>query len=140
MATTNGIDMTGMTPEMRDMLAQVERDYVGWDPDIQPQIVGTLADYKDDCDCGGYGSHYLLFIDAPNGDGIGVHCFGTTLRNQIEPKIKSHRLDIGDLIAIAYLGTKDSQVKGHNAMSMYRVVIRHKGPAALFSPNGEQLR
>lgn len=122
---------------MQDMLAQSEREYVGWNPEDMPQFVGTLTDISPECDCGGYGFHPILFIDLPNGDGVAVHVFHTTLRSQIEPKLKSGRLGVGDLIAISHLGTKQSSVKGHNDMNMYRVVTRPQAPKVQYHPTGE---
>jgi len=131
------IDRSGLSDEMRSMLDQSTREYVGWNPEEMPQFVGTLADVTPDCDCGGYGPHNILFVDLPNGDGVAVHVFHTTLRSQIEPKLKERRLVIGDLIAISHLGTKPSSVKGHNDMNMYRAVIKQKPPVARYSPIGE---
>jgi len=134
-----GVDQTGLTVEMREMLAQSTREYVGWNPEERPQIIGTLADIQPDCDCGGYGPHNILFIDAPNGEGVAVHVFHTTLQSQIDPKLKQGRLAVGDLIAISHLGTKPSNVKGHNDMNMYRVVTRQKPPAVRYTTTGEQV-
>src|SRR5215831_16039448 len=129
--------MDNLSEEMRAMLAQTEREYVGWDPSVMPTFVGTLADFTPDCDCGGYGPHYILFVDLPDGNGVAVHVFHTTLRSQIEPKLKQGRLGIGDLIAISHLGTKQSSVKGHNDMNMYRVVTKPKPPVVRYAPTGE---
>jgi hypothetical protein len=122
---------------MKAMLDQSTREYVGWNPEDMPQFVGTLADIIPDCDCGGYGTHPILQVDLPNGDGVSVHAFHTTLRSQIEPKIKSGRLGIGDLIAISHLGTKPSSVKGHNDMNMYRVVTKPQPPKVRYTSTGE---
>lgn len=132
-------DRRGLSDEMRAMLDQSTREYVGWNPEDMPQFVGTLADMTPDCDCGGYGPHNILFIDLPNGDGVAVHVFHTTLRSQIEPKLKQGRLGIGDLIAISHLGTKASSVKGHNDMNMYRVVTKPQMPKVRYSPTGEEV-
>lgn len=131
------IDRRSLSDEMREMLAQSEREYVGWNPEELPQIVGTVADITPDCDCGGYGTHPIIFIDTPDGNGVAVHGFHTTLRSQIEPKIKSGRLGVGDLIAISHLGTKQSAVKGHADMNMYRVVVRPQMPAVRYNQMGE---
>lgn len=131
------MDRRGLSDEMRSMLDQSERNYEGWNPDDMPQLVGTLADIIPDCDCGGYGPHTILNIDLPDGSGVAVHAFHTTLRSQIEPKIKQGRLGIGDLIAVSHLGTKPSSVKGHNDMNMYRVVTRPQPPARRFTASGE---
>ena len=127
----------GLSQEMRDMLDASTRSYEGWNPEEMPQFVGTLEDIIPDCDCGGYGTHYILQIDLPDGNGVAVHVFHTTLQSQIVPKIKSGRLGIGDLIAISHLGTKASSVKGHNDMNMYRVVTRPQPPKQQFAPTGE---
>lgn len=139
-STGGPVDRRGLSEEMREMLDQSEREYVGWNPELTPQIVGTVADITPDCDCGGYGNHNILFIDTPQNDGIAVHVFHTTLRSQIEPKIKQGRLGIGDLIAISHLGTKPSAVKGHGDMNMYRVVVRPKPPTTRYTPDGEEYR
>lgn len=138
--TGQPMDRRGLSDEMRSMLDQSERDYVGWNPEMQPQLVGTVADIVPDCDCGGFGTHYIIMVDIPNADGVAIHCFHTTIRSQVEPKIKQGRLGIGDLIAVSHLGTKPSSVKGHADMNMYRVVIRQKPPAAMFTPDGEPYR
>lgn len=129
-------DTSGLSDEMREMLAQSTRDYIGWNPEEQPQIVGTVADIVPGCDCGGFGPHTILMIDEPNGNGVAVHAFHTTLRSQVEPKLKERRLNIGDLIAISHLGTKQSSVKGHNDMNMYRVVIRQQAPKVRYDQYG----
>jgi|SRR5215469_6118402 len=130
-------DRTGLSDEMQAMLEQSEREYVGWDPEVQPQIIGTVSDIVPDCDCGGYGTHYILSIDTPKGEGINVHVFHTTLRSQVEPRIKQGRLGVGDLIAISHLGSKPSAVKGHADMNMYRVVVHQKPPTTQYLPTGE---
>jgi len=127
----------GLSDEMKEMLAASEREYVGWNPEEMPQLVGTVADITPDCDCGGYGGHNIIFVDLPDGEGIAVHAFHTTLRSQIDPKIRSGRLGVGDLIAISHLGTKQSSVKGHNDMNMYRVVVRQKPPAVQYTSSGD---
>lgn len=132
------MDRRGLSDEMREMLDQSERNYEGWNPEERPQLVGTIADIVMDCDCGGFGTHPILFIDLPNGDGVAVHTFHTTLRSQVEPKIKQGRMGVGDLIAISHLGTKQSAVKGHADMNMYRVVSRPKAPAVQYLPSGER--
>lgn len=131
------VDRRGLSDEMREMLDQSEREYVGWNPAEQPQIIGTVADIIPDCDCGGYGPHTILSIDTPQGEGVAVHAFHTTLRSQIEPRIKQGRLGVGDLIAISHLGTKPSAVKGHGDMNMYRVVVRPKPPTIRYTSEGE---
>jgi len=125
-----------LTPEMRELLGRTEREYVGWDPEILPTFVGTVADIVPGCDCGGYGEHYIISVDLPDGNGLAMHCFHTTLRSQIEPKIKQSRLGVGDLIAVSHKGTKDSSVKGHNAMNMYSVAIKPKAPPQQFFSDG----
>jgi hypothetical protein len=122
-----GIDRSALPPELAEMLDQSERDYVGWNPEVQATVAGTVADITPNCDCGGYGGHYLLFIDEPGGNGTAVHCFHTTLRNQIEPRIETGKLRAGDLIVVSYTGKQASKTKGHADMATYRVVIRQKG-------------
>lgn len=121
---------------LSEMLAQTQRDYVGWDPDEKPQVAGEVSDIVNDCDCGGFGPHNIVFIDEPDGDGTAVHCFHTTLRSQVDGKIKSGRLSVGDLIAINYRGTQPSKTKGHADINLYRVVIRQHKPAVRFGPDG----
>lgn len=121
------IDKTALPPELREMLNQSETDYVGWNPDERPQVAGTVADIQTNCDCGGYGPHNIIFIDSPVGESVAVHCFHTTLRSQVDDRIRMNKIMAGDLIAISYLGTKESRVKGHAASNQYRVVVRQKG-------------
>jgi hypothetical protein len=131
------IDRRGLSDEMRQMLDQSERNYEGWNPELTPQVVGTIADITPDCDCGGFGPHNIIFIDLPNGDGLAVHCFHTTLRSQVDTKIKQGRISAGDLIAISHLGTRVSQVKGHADMNMYRVITKQKMPDVRYTSTGE---
>jgi hypothetical protein len=121
------LDRSALNPELAEMLEQSERDYEGWNPDIQRQVAGTVADISPDCACGGYGGHYILFIDQPDGSGLAVHCFHTTLRSQIDGKISKGGLRQGDLVVIAYNGRTPSKVKGHGDQYNYRVVVRQKG-------------
>lgn len=137
--TEEQLDRRGLSDEMRQMLEQSEREYVGWNPETMPQVVGTVADITPNCDCGGYGGHNIIFIDTPKGEGVAVHAFHTTLRSQVDQRIKERRLVPGDLIAISHLGTKASAVKGHNDMNMYRVVIRQRPPAVQFDSFGERI-
>lgn len=121
---------------LREMMAQTERDYIGWNPEEKAQVAGIVADIATDCDCGGFGTHNIIFIDEGNGDGTAVHCFHTTLRSQVDNKIKMGRLAAGDLIAIAYRGTQQSKTKGHADINLYRVVIRPRKPAVQFGADG----
>lgn len=121
------IDKSALPEEFREMLDQSEKEYVGWNPEERPQVVGTIADIQSNCDCGGYGGHNILFIDSPVGESVAVHCFHTILRSQTEDRIRTGRIASGDLIAISYLGTRPSKVKGHADQNDYRVVIRQKG-------------
>lgn len=121
------IDRSSLTPELAEMLDQSERDYVGWNPDERPQVAGTVADIQPGCDCGGYGPHYIVFVDQPNGEGVGIHVFHTVLRSQLENKIKAGNVRQGDLIVIAFTGKTPAKVKGHGDQYNYRVVVRQKG-------------
>ena len=122
---------------LAEMLGQTERDYVGWNPDEKPQVAGIVADIATDCDCGGFGTHNIIFIDEGDGEnGTAVHCFHTTLRSQVDSKIRTGKLAAGDLIAIAYRGTQASKTKGHADINVYRVVIRPRTPAVQFGADG----
>ena len=121
------IDKDQLPEEFRQMLEQSEKEYLGWNPDEQPQVIGTIADIQTNCDCGGYGAHNILFIDSPVGNSVAVHCFHTILRSQVDDRIRLGKISAGDLIAISYLGTKPSKVKGHADQNDYRVVVRQKG-------------
>lgn len=121
------IDRSQLPQELRDMLDQSEAEYVGWNPDERPQLAGTVADIQSNCDCGGYGPHYILFIDSAAGDNAAVHVFHTTLRSQLEDRIRIGKVAAGDLIVISYLGKQPSKVKGHADVNNYRVVIHQKG-------------
>ena len=121
------IDRSQLPPELREMLDQTEKEYIGWNPEERPQIAGTVADIQHGCDCGGYGAHNIVFIDSPIGESVAVHCFHTTLRSQMEDRIRLGKLVAGDLIAISYLGKSPSKVKGHADTTNYRVVVHQKG-------------
>lgn len=122
------IDKSALPAELREMLEQSEKDFIGWNPEERPQVIGTVADIQTNCDCGGYGPHNIIFIDSPVGEAVAVHCFHTILRSQVDDRIRSGKISSGDLIAISYLGTKPSKVKGHADQNDYRVVVRQKGP------------
>lgn len=121
------IDRSQLPAEFREMLDQSETEYIGWNPEERPQVVGTVADIQVGCDCGGYGAHNIIFVDSPVGESVAVHTFHTTLRSQTDERIRMGKLAAGDLIAISYLGTKESRVKGHAPSNMYRVVVHQKG-------------
>jgi hypothetical protein len=121
------INRDSLSDELKAMLDQSEREYVGWNPEERPQVAGTVAEITPGCDCGGYGAHYIVFIDSPEGEGVAVHCFHTTLRSQIDERIRLGGLVAGDLIVIAYAGKTPSKVKGHGDINNYRVVVRQKG-------------
>jgi hypothetical protein len=121
------IDRSSLPPELAEMLDQSERDYVGWNPAERPQVAGTVADIQANCDCGGYGPHNIVFVDQPNGEGVAIHVFHTILRSQLEDKIRTGKLQQGDLIVVAFAGTTPSKTKGHADQNNYRVVIRQQG-------------
>jgi len=121
------IDRSQLPAELREMLDQSEKEFVGWNPEERPQVAGTVADIQPNCDCGGYGTHWILFIDSPVGDSVAVHVFHTTLRSQLEDRIRTAKLVAGDLIVISYLGKSASKVKGHADINNYRVVVHQKG-------------
>lgn len=121
------LDRSSLPPELREMLDQSEKEFVGWNPEERPQVAGTVVDIQPNCDCGGYGSHNIVFIDQPNNESVAVHVFHTTLRSQLEERIRTGKLSAGDMIVISYLGKSPSKQKGHADINNYRVVVRQKG-------------
>lgn len=121
------INRDTLSDELKAMLDQSEQEYVGWNPEERPQIAGSVADITPNCDCGGFGPHYIIFIDSPEGANVAVHCFHTTLRSQLDERIRLGGLVAGDLIVISYAGKTPSKVKGHGDINNYRVVVRQKG-------------
>jgi hypothetical protein len=121
------IDRSALPAELREMLDQSEKEFVGWNPEERPQVAGTVSDIQPNCDCGGYGVHNIIFIDSPIGESVAVHVFHTTLRSQLEERIRLGKLIAGDLIVISYLGKTASKQKGHADINNYRVVVHQKG-------------
>jgi hypothetical protein len=107
------LDKSALPKELQEMLDQSEAEYVGWNPEERPQVAGTVADVTPNCDCGGFGPHNIIFVDSPVGANVAVHCFHTTLRSQIDERVRLGKIMAGDLIVISYLGKTPSKVKGH---------------------------
>jgi hypothetical protein len=111
------------TADDKELLDLVERDIKGWRPQPGQAVVGKLVDVTDATTTYGDGKYPLLVIEAPSGALIGVHCFHTVLRSDIERRISRGTLHIGDRISVKYIG-KGEAAEGKSAPEMYRVAVK----------------
>ncbi len=118
-------DLQHADGDLKALLDQVDLDVKGWLPKPGSKLFGTVTDIS--TGTSEYGEYPLLTIQTPTSRLVGLHCFHQVLRNEIERKIKSGRLDVGDMIAVAYKGEGEAK-GGNNAPHVYRVAI--KRPAA----------
>lgn len=107
--------------EFKGLLDQVGRDVVGWKPAPGDTVIGTLVDISEAES--EYGSYPLLTVEVPGARLVGVHCFHTVLRREIERKLARNLLHVGDQIAVQYRG-EGVATSGRNAPNMYRVAVK----------------
>lgn len=108
--------------DLLDLFDQVNQDVMAWRPqDGNPQIGGTVTDISE---AGSdFGTYPLLTIRTPSGKYVTVHAFHTVLQNELNRRIASGRLKVGDTIAIAYKGEGEAKA-GRTAPEMYRVAVK----------------
>jgi hypothetical protein len=107
--------------DLLDLLNQVDRDVVGWLPNPGDKIAGTVVDIT--MATSRWGAYPLVTLETSSGKLIAIHCFHTVLKNEVGRKIEQDRLNVGDLMAVAYRGEGDAK-EGREAANMYRVAIR----------------
>lgn len=107
--------------EYEHLLSQVDRDIVGWKPEPGDKVFGRVADVMEaESD---FGQYPLIAIDSPLHEQlVGVHCFHTTLKNDVQRKIDHGTLAIGSEIAVSYRGMGEAR-GGNSAPHMYRVAV-----------------
>lgn len=88
-----------------------------WIPNIGDAVTGTVIDIQQAES--EYGTYPLIELDCGNRT-VAVHCYHSTLSRDIERR----NVKPGDKLGIAYLGEKESKVKGHNPFHQYRVIHR----------------
>lgn len=118
------LDRQMMTKEQEDMLTQLGRDVRAWRPEkAGDAVLGTLIDITDGGQDGKFGGTYpLLIIETPSARLVGVHCFHTTLRREVEKRMSRGTLSMGDTVGIVFKGTQPSD-KGNDA-NIYRMQVR----------------
>jgi hypothetical protein len=115
------VDMGNPSGELERLIEQVEKEVVAWRPNPGDKVFGILRDITDSSE-GDFGSYPILQIETPNGILVGVHCFHTILRNEVTRKVAKGTLQLGDQIAILYVGQGVAQ-GGKNAPEMYRIAV-----------------
>lgn len=110
--------------ETEDLLDIVEKDVEGWRPEPGDKLAGIVTDITEGSS--EYGDYPLITVQKKDGTLVGVHCFHQVVRNEINRKIDSGRLRIGDLIAFSYKGEGEAR-NGKNAPNMYRVAVKPVG-------------
>lgn len=110
------VNRKSMPNEVVDLLGQLDRDQVSWNPNVGDEVVGKVLSITPADSA--YGRYPLLMLDVPNGPICLVHAFHAILRNEID------KLGVveNDTIAIRYLGRD-----GSKEMARYRVALR-RGP------------
>lgn len=107
--------------EYQDLVNSAEQEVHGWLPKPGQTLFGTVMDISEAES--EYGTYPLLIVRRPSGMLVGAHCFHTVLKREIQRKLNDGRLDIGDDIAIHYIGEGVAS-QGRNAPNMYRVTVR----------------
>lgn len=101
------LDQDMMPQEYKSLLDSATREVVNWIPDRPGKdVVGKLIDIMDveskfhrDRD-----TVPMLIIESASKVYWGVRCYHSVLLDEVERRIESGRLKIGDIIAIVYLG------------------------------------
>lgn len=120
------LKVSDIDPELKALLEQVDRPVVPWNPRGNPEIGAKVGGKVVDItrvENTEYQPYTLLIIETPDEILVGVHCFHTVLKKEIERRIGDHALNVGDTIAIAYHGHGEAK-HGNNAPEMYRVAIK----------------
>jgi hypothetical protein len=117
----NTVDLGNASGELERLLNQVEKEVVAWRPNPGDKVGGILRDISDSSE-GDYGSYPILQIETPSGLLVAVHCFHTVLRNEVQRKVEKGTLQVGDQIAILYVGQGIAQ-GSKNAPEMYRIAV-----------------
>jgi hypothetical protein len=116
---------TPQSDSLRDLINQVERDVIGWRPQPGDVVAGVVKDITDSNE-GDFGSYVIIVVETEDKQLVGVHCFHTTLRRDIERRLQRGTLRTGDEIAIMYRGEGQSSNASRSAPNLYRVAVRRK--------------
>lgn len=114
-------DREYMTQEQRDMLDDAQRNAVGWNPEVEPEIVGEVVDISEGES--EYGTYPLVTIKTASGRDVSIHCFHTILKRDIQRRIDNNGLKVGDMLAVVYKG-RGVATGGRNAPALYNVRVR----------------
>lgn len=109
--------------DIQKLFDLVDREIIAWRPSPGDKVGGTLRDITESNE-GDFGSYIILLIESTDGRLWGVHCFHQVLRGDIERRLKRGTLQVGDQIAILYIGESEKASTGKNPANMYRVAVR----------------
>lgn len=109
--------------DIQKLFDLVDREIIAWRPEPGDKVGGTLRDITESNE-GDFGAYTILLIESPDGRLHGVHCFHKVLRGEVDRRIKRGSLQVGDQIAILYIGEADKAGTGKNPANMYRVAVR----------------
>lgn len=118
-----GDEDMSLEEDIQDLFGLVDKDITAWRPSPGDRVGGILRDITDSNE-GDFGSYVILLIERPDGSLTGVHCFHKVLRGDIERRLERGTLQVGDQIAIKYIGESGKVTTGKNAANMYRVAVR----------------
>lgn len=121
-----GDEDMSLETDIQDLFDLVEKDITAWRPDPGDKVGGILRDITDSNE-GDFGSYVILLIEGSSGNLTSVHCFHKVLRGDIERRLERGTLQVGDEIAIKYIGESSKISTGKNAANMYRVAVRRPG-------------
>lgn len=120
-------ELLAANPELAALLGQTDKDIVNFIPDRPGKsVVGKLvditevdSDYHRERD-----SVPMLVIEGPSGTLWGVRCYHTVLLNEVERRIEKGRLNIGDLVAVKYLGKGGKEDRSLQQYDNYRLSVK----------------
>jgi len=111
---------TGAKTSNDSLEARLDRDFAdAWRPDPGDKIVGHVVELR--AHENQYGTYPIVTLVTDDDEEVAVHAFHTTLRNGL----KRARVEIGDHIAIKYLGKRTPQ-SGRQQYADYRVLREQK--------------
>ena len=121
------LDQEMMPPAFRELLDEANREILNWIPDRPGrEVVGTLMDITD------VESKFhenrdtvpMLVLQSASGALWGVRCYHSVLLDEVERRIEKGRLNIGDLVAVKYLGKGVDANRDLNQYENYRLVVK----------------
>lgn len=104
-----------ITPE-----EMVDLELSGWNPKPGDKVSGIVLDREDGVQ-GGFEPYTMLTVQTGDDTAVNVHCFHSVLRGMVQSK----NPQVGDVIAIKYLGKQKSREGArYDSFEAYNVVVR----------------